>query len=162
MKNFCTFVASTTLMRGVQPAPLQGGFFCVPAKGVSSTYKRRPAFTEPVLTGITRASGVVDSGIVRAAFFLHVTVHSTHHVHHQTPARAGNSRPRRKADHSAPFNAGRGHHGPRFSAPASRVPRTAETTKRPAGKAASEVGIIRANPSHNSLIFINLRCRVAA
>ena len=163
MKNFCTFTPSNSSMRGVEPAT-QGGFFCVPAKGAFSTYKRRPAFTESGFgPDNARASGLLDSGIVRAAFLFAQNVQQSHHAHHhQTPARAGNSRPRRKADHSAPFKTGRGHHGQRFSPPASRVPRTAETTKQPAGKSASEAWISRANPPRNSLIFINLRCRVAA
>lgn len=80
MKNFCIFVLSNIRMRGVEPAT-QGGFFCVPAKGFS-TYKRRPAFTESGFRpGNTRASGVLDSGTVRAAFLFRANVQHTHYVH---------------------------------------------------------------------------------
>ena len=164
MKNFCTFTPSNSSMRGVEPAT-QGGFFCVPAKGAFSTYKRRPAFTESGFgPDNARASGLLDSGIVRAAFLFAQNVQQSHHAHQQQALHAGNSGASRsrKADHSAPFNAGTGHHGQRFGAPASRVPRTTETTKQPAGKSASEAWIIRANNPLNCFIFINLRCRVAA
>lgn len=112
-----TFVLSNTLMRGERPAT-QGGFFCVPAKG-ASTYKRRPAFTESgSRPGNTRASGVLDSGIVRAAFFLHITVQHTHHAHHiEAPALPGNQRPCRTADYLPPQPSTRATHG-RRSAPA--------------------------------------------
>lgn len=81
-----TFVTSTILMRGPRLATHKAGFFCVPAKGIS-TYKRRLAFTESgSRPGITRASGVVDSGIVRAAFLFAQNVNYTHHV--STPLHA--------------------------------------------------------------------------
>lgn len=85
----CTFVTLTTLMRGQQLAT-PAGFFFVPAKGAFSTYKRRPAFTEPVLTGITRASGVVSSGTVRAAFLFRTSANYTHHAKRNShPVRKG-------------------------------------------------------------------------
>ena len=95
-----TFVLSNTCFRGVQPALQQGGFFCVPAKG-ALTYKRRPAFTELGLRPCnTRESGVLDSGIVRGRFFLHLTVQHTHHVHH----RKAPSAPLRTADYPCPLS----------------------------------------------------------
>ena len=116
-----TFVLSNTLMRGERPAT-QGGFFCVPAKG-ASTYKRRPAFTESgSRPGNTRASGVLDSGIVRAAFFLHTTVQHIHHAHHiEAPALPGNQRPCRTADYPLPQPSTRATHGRRYSAAPSGV-----------------------------------------
>lgn len=85
--------------------------------------------------------------------------------HHQTPARAGNSSPRRKADHRRP-QPGTGHanYG-RHHPPTSPIHRPASALEGQSGQAPETdraAGIIRANPSHNSLIFINLRCRVAA
>ena len=116
-----TFVLSNTLMRGERPAT-QGGFFCVPAKG-ASTYKRRPAFTESgSRPGNTRASGVLDSGIVRAAFFLHTTVQHIHHAHHiEAPALPGNQRPCRTADYPLPQPSTRATHGRRYSAAPSGI-----------------------------------------
>ena len=115
-----TFVPLTTFMRGERPAT-QGGFFCVPAKG-ALTYKRRPAFTEPVLTGITRASGVVSSGIVRAAFLFCTSANYTHHAHHiEAPSLPGNQSSRRTADYPLPQPSTRATHGRRYSAAPSGI-----------------------------------------
>lgn len=98
----CTFTPSTTLMRGPRLALSKAGLFHVSAKGAFSTYKRRLAFTELGLRPIiTRASGVVDGGIVRAAFLFAQNVNYTHHVHPQT-LRAGNPGPCRKANYPRP------------------------------------------------------------
>ena len=115
-----TFVPLTTFMRGERPAT-QGGFFCVPAKG-ALTYKRRPAFTEPVLTGITRASGVVSSGIVRAAFLFCTSANYTHHAHHiEAPSLPGNQSSRRTADYLPPQPSTRATHGRRSAAAPSGI-----------------------------------------
>lgn len=146
-----TFVPLTTFMRGERPAT-QGGFFCVPAKGVL-TYKRRPAFTEPVLTGITRASGVVSSGIVRAAFLFCTSANYTHHANHiETPALPGNQRPCRKANHSSPQPSARATHGRRHTTAPSGVSAQNEATERKGPL------FRRAVITPNSLIFRNLSC----
>lgn len=151
MKNFCTLVPLTTFMRGERPAT-QGGFFCVPAKG-ASTYKRRPAFTEPVLTGITRATGVVSSSIVRAAFLFCTSANYTHHAHHiEAPALPGNQRPCRTADHPIPKPSTRATNGRRYAAAPSGVlvPNGANSKQNPLFR--------RAVITPNSLIFRNLLC----
>ncbi len=109
----CTFVLSNTCFRGVQPALQQGGFFCVPAKG-ALTYKRRPAFTELGLRPCnTRESGVLDSGIVRGRFFLHLTVQHTHHAHHRQAIRT--------ADYPCPLSRTRRKDGRRTSSAVSAI-----------------------------------------
>lgn len=150
-QKMSTFVPLTTLMRGERPAT-QGGFFCVPAKG-ASTYKRRPAFTEPVLTGITRASGVVSSGIVRAAFLFCTSANYTHHAHHiEAPALPGNQISRRTADYPPSQHSTRATHGRRHAATSSGVsaPNEADCDQNPVFR--------REVITPNSLIFRNLSC----
>lgn len=75
-----TFVTSNSSMRGPRLATHKAGLFYVPAKGIS-TYKRRLAFTESgSRPGNARASGLLDSGIVRAAFLFARNVQQSHHV----------------------------------------------------------------------------------
>lgn len=157
MKNFCIFVSSNSSMRGVEPAT-QGGFFCVPAKGFS-TYKRRPAFTEsPVRGGNARASGLLDSGIVRAAFLFAQNVQQSEYAHSKIfPSRAGNPGTRRKADHPASFQTGRNHYAARFDALAARMPALFETPKRFARTAFTEVKTADYPPIFSTQ-FVNLQC----
>lgn len=80
MKNTLIFTPSTSIFRGSMARTLKAGFFYVSDKGVSEPIKRRPALhTERLRSVFARESGLVDSGIWRAAF-LSAYVNKSHHA----------------------------------------------------------------------------------
>ena len=100
MKIQCTCTGSTSLIRGPRLA-FKAGLFCLPAKGVFipisgglplPSAKKRTA----------RESGLVDSGIWRAAFLFVENVNKSHYVHRNhstaTPANAGRPIPRHASE----------------------------------------------------------------
>ena len=106
MENTVNFVLSnTTVMRGSKWLATKAGFFCVPAKGVFSTYKAAARLQyRTSKRGNARAS-VCSTAVFGGPLFCLPTKCRTHH---DSPHR--NSHTRRSATQSSRNAPGRGHY----------------------------------------------------